>query len=148
VNRLKFFLKPKRKRLLKAARLLAKGRVIAEVVEEAGISFDEALVIYEAVEYLKERFPSKSESWYVRAIYRFLFGVKQLDENRWIVLGLPELGDHYDSYMVVYDKHENKYICDCHFRAYGYVRKAKVCTHIAAVILYRQFKKRIKVIKE
>jgi len=144
----KFLLKPKRRRLLKAARILARGKIVSEVIEEVGISFEEALVIYEAVEYLKRKFPYKSISWYTRAVYRFLFGVKQVSENKWIIIGLPELGDFYDSYIVVYDEHENRYICDCFFRAYGYLRKKRVCTHIAAVILYRQFKKRLKVIKE
>jgi len=126
--------------------MLSQGKIASEVIEEAGISFDEAVLICEALEYLKRKFPSKASSWYVRAIYRFLFGVKQLDEKRWAVIGLPELGDYYQSYIVYFDG--EKYTCDCHYRAFGYVRRAKVCTHIASVILYRQYKKRLRVIKE
>jgi len=31
-----------------------------------------------------------------------------------------------------------RYRCDCFFRAYGYVRKARICTHIATVMLHRR----------
>jgi len=49
---------------------------------------------------------------------------------------LPEVGDTYHWYNVWTSK--GKYGCDCLFRAYGYVRKAKICSHIATVMLHRR----------
>ncbi|RLE79036.1 MAG: hypothetical protein DRJ52_09265 [Thermoprotei archaeon] len=139
------FLKPKRRRIEKAARLLLKGKLVAEI-EESGLSVDEALVLHDALGYLKRKFPNKSSSWYYRALIRFLFGVRQLSENTWIVKGLKNLGDNYPQYTVVYLG--DRYTCDCYYRTWGARRRKEVCTHIASVILFRQFEKRLKVIKE
>jgi len=46
------------------------------------------------------------------------------------------MGDTYTWYNVWVS--EGKYRCDCFFRAYGYVRKAKICSHIATVMLHRR----------
>jgi len=52
------------------------------------------------------------------------------------VKALPEVGDTYHWYNVWTSK--GKYGCDCFIRAYGYVRKARICSHIATVMLYRR----------
>jgi len=33
---------------------------------------------------------------------------------------------------------EERHRCDCFFRAYGYVRKARICSHVATVMLHRR----------
>ncbi|WP_460024645.1 hypothetical protein [Infirmifilum sp. SLHALR2] len=48
---------------------------------------------------------------------------------------MPGVGDTYHWYNVWIS--EGKYGCDF-FRAYGYVRRARVCSHIATVMLYRR----------
>jgi len=50
--------------------------------------------------------------------------------------GLAELGDTYPWYNVWVS--EGKYRCDFFFRTYGYVRKARICSHIATVMLHRR----------
>ncbi|RLF17752.1 MAG: hypothetical protein DRN06_03230 [Thermoprotei archaeon] len=87
----------------------------------------------------------KSESWYIRAVTRMFF-VKQVRELAWRVKGLPELGDEYDEYLVTFSKDRNRYVCSCYSHGKPEWRKArekKICTHIAAVILYRRVLKRI-----
>jgi len=93
-----------------------------------------------AVEGLREDFPSKSRSWIRRALIRFMRGtVREFSENVWVVRGLPELGDRYPTYVVRFK--ENKYQCSCFESSWGLRRKSEICTHIAAVILYRNYRK-------
>jgi hypothetical protein len=93
-----------------------------------------------AVERLREDFPNKSRSWVRRALIRFVKGtVREFNENTWVVRGLPELGDKYPTYVVRFK--ENKYQCSCFESNWGLRRKSEICTHIAAVILYRNYKK-------
>jgi len=93
-----------------------------------------------AVERLREDFPNKSSSWIRRALIRFMKGtVREFNENTWVVKGLPELGDKYPTYVVRFK--ENKYQCSCFESSWGLRRKSEICTHIAAVILYRNYKK-------
>jgi len=51
------------------------------------------------------------------------------------VKGLAKLGDAYPWYNVWISGGRDR--CDCFFRAYGYVRKARICSHIATVMLYK-----------
>jgi hypothetical protein len=93
-----------------------------------------------AIERLREDFPSKSRSWVRRALVRFMKNtVKEYGENVWVVKGLPELGDKYPAYVVRFK--ENKYQCSCFESNWGLRRRSEICTHIAAVILYRNYKK-------
>jgi len=91
--------------------------------------------LLEALGELHSSFPDKPAEWFYRATYRLLAGkVEKVGSEYWLVKGLPELGDTYPWYNVWV--HEGKYRCDCFFRAYGYVRKARICSHIVTVMLY------------
>jgi hypothetical protein len=93
-----------------------------------------------AIERLREDFPSKSKSWIRRALIRFMKNtVKEFSEGVWVVRGLPELGDRYPTYVVRFK--ENKYQCSCFESSWGLRRRSEVCTHIAAVILYRNYRR-------
>ena len=93
-----------------------------------------------AVERLREDFPNKSKSWVRRALIRFMKNtVKEYGENVWVVKGLPELGDRYPTYVVRFK--DGRYYCSCFESSWGLRRRSEVCTHIAAVILYRNYKK-------
>jgi len=93
-----------------------------------------------AIERLRENFPNKSKSWVRRALVRFMRGtVREFNENTWVVRGLPELGDRYPTYVVRFK--DGKYYCSCFESNWGLRRKSEVCTHIAAVILYRNYRR-------
>ena len=87
---------------------------------------------------LRERFPGKSGSWIRRALRRFESGsVKQISEGVWVVNGDPKLGDKYPTYVVRF--RGGRYYCSCFETRWGLRRGAEICTHIAAVILYREY---------
>jgi hypothetical protein len=65
--------------------------------------------------------------------------VKEFNENTWVVRGLPELGDRYPTYVV--RLRDGRYYCSCFESSWGLRRKSEICTHIAAVILYRNYRK-------
>ena len=67
-------------------------------------------------------------------------GVRRVGD-RWVVPGLPELGDNYGQYNVWYDPSQGRYECDCFYRAWGRRRRKEICTHIAAVMLHRRQRK-------
>ena len=93
-----------------------------------------------AVERLREDFPNKSKSWIRRALVRFMKGtVREYGENVWVVRGLPELGDKYPTYVV--RLRDGRYYCSCFESNWGLRRRSEICTHIAAVILYRNYKR-------
>nr|WP_245522531.1 hypothetical protein [Vulcanisaeta distributa] len=93
-----------------------------------------------AVERLRARFPGKGNSWIKRALRRFEGGsVRQLGEDAWVVSGDPRLGDRYPSYVV--RLRDGRYHCTCFETSWGLRRSAEVCTHIAAVILHREYSK-------
>jgi len=93
-----------------------------------------------AIERLREDFPNKSRSWVRRALIRFMKNtVKEYGEGAWVVRGLPELGDKYPTYVVRFK--DGRYYCSCFESSWGLRRRSEVCTHIAAVILYRNYKK-------
>ena len=90
------------------------------------------------IERLRAKFPGKSSSWVRRALRRFESGsVRQINENAWVVSGDPKLGDKYPTYVVRF--RDGRYYCSCFETSWGLRRKAEVCTHIAAVILYREY---------
>jgi hypothetical protein len=93
-----------------------------------------------AIERLREDFPNKSRSWVRRALIRFMKNtVKEYGEGAWVVRGLPELGDRYPTYVV--RLRDGRYYCSCFESSWGLRRKSEICTHIAAVILYRNYKR-------
>jgi len=86
---------------------------------------------------LPSSFPDKPAEWFYRVAYRLLARkVERVGAEHWLVKGLAELGDTYPWYNVWISG--GKYRCDCFFRAYGYVRKARICSHIATVMLHRR----------
>jgi len=93
-----------------------------------------------AIERLREDFPNKSKSWIRRALVRFMKNtVKEYGEGVWVVKGLPELGDKYPTYVV--RLRDGRYYCSCFESNWGLRRRSEICTHIAAVILYRNYRK-------
>lgn len=58
--------------------------------------------------------------------------------STWIVKGIPGLGDKYDEYLVRLIG--NEYSCDCHDHGHGEYRARRTCSHVTAVILYRDGK--------
>ena len=76
-------------------------------------------------------------SWIVRAVTRLLLGtVDRVTRRTWRVYGVPALGDWYAWYVVSLEG--GKYVCSCFSTRWGHVRRRRICTHIAAVILRRR----------
>jgi len=93
-----------------------------------------------AVESLSSTFPGKSRSWIRRAILR-LGDVKEVRENLYLVYGRRELGDWKPLYQVWFSEREGRWLCTCYLSAFGFRRRREICTHIAAVMLYRRYRK-------
>ena len=92
------------------------------------------------IERLRLKFPGKSGSWIRRALRRFESGsVRQVGDGVWVVSGDPKLGDKYPTYIV--RLRDGRYYCSCFESSWGLRRRAEVCTHIAAVILHREYSK-------
>jgi hypothetical protein len=92
------------------------------------------------VESLREDFPGKSRSWIKRALLR-LEDVREVRENLYLVYGRRELGDWKPLYQVWFSESEGRWFCTCYLSAFGFRRRREICTHIAAVMLYRRYKK-------
>jgi hypothetical protein len=93
-----------------------------------------------AVESLSSTFPGKSRSWIRRAILR-LGDVREVRENLYLVYGRRELGDWKLQYQVWFSEREGRWYCTCYASAFGFRRRKEICTHIAAVMLYRRYRK-------
>jgi hypothetical protein len=93
-----------------------------------------------AVDSLREDFPGKSRSWIKRALLR-LGDVREVRENLYLVYGRRELGDWKPLYQVWFSEREGRWLCTCYLSAFGFRRRCEICTHIAAVMLYRRYKK-------
>jgi hypothetical protein len=93
-----------------------------------------------AVESLREDFPGKSRSWIRRALLR-LGDVREVRENLYLVYGRRELGDWKPLYQVWFSEREGRWHCTCYASAFGFRRRKEICTHIAAVMLYRRYRK-------
>jgi len=93
-----------------------------------------------AVESLREDFPGKSYSWIKRALLR-LGDVREVRENLYLVYGRRELGDWKPLYQVWFSEREGRWYCTCYASAFGFRRRKEICTHIAAVMLYRRYRK-------
>ncbi len=93
-----------------------------------------------AVESLLSAFPGKPRSWIRRALLR-LGDVREVRENLYLVYGRRELGDWKPLYQVWFSEREGRWFCTCYASAFGSRRRREICTHIAAVMLYRRYKK-------
>jgi len=93
-----------------------------------------------AVESLSNTFPGKSRSWIRRALLR-LGDVREVRENLYLVQGRRELGDWKPLYQVWFSEREGRWYCTCYASAFGFRRRKEICTHIAAVMLYRRYRK-------
>jgi hypothetical protein len=93
-----------------------------------------------AVESLLSTFPGKSRSWIKRALLR-LGDVREVRENLYLVYGRRELGDWKPLYQVWFSEREGRWLCTCYLSAFGFRRRREICTHIAAVMLYRRYRK-------
>jgi len=93
-----------------------------------------------AVERLREMFPGKSSSWVRRALMR-LGDVREAGGGLYVVRGRPELGDGKPLYHVWLSG--GRWVCTCHFGVYGWARARGVCTHAAAVMLFRRYRRAV-----
>jgi hypothetical protein len=85
---------------------------------------------------LLQSFPEREE-WVARGLARYMLGtVHPLSRLGWAVDGVPALGDTHVVYTVWMEG--GRYECSCFMHSYGYVRKARICTHIAAVMFHRR----------
>ena len=93
-----------------------------------------------AVESLSRTFPGKSRRWIKRTIMR-LGDVREAGDGLYVVYGRRELGDWRQMYQVWYSEREGRWYCTCFTSAFGFRRRREICTHIAAVMLYRRYRK-------
>jgi len=96
-----------------------------------------------AVQSLREDFPGKSYSWIKRALLR-LGDVREVRENLFLLYGRRELGDWKPLYQVWFSEREGRWYCTCYASAFGFRRRREICTHIAAVMLYRRYRKALR----
>ena len=67
--------------------------------------------------------------------------VEEVRENLYLVQGRRELGDWKQMYQVWYSEREGRWYCTCFTSAFGFRRRKEICTHIAAVMLYRRYRR-------
>lgn len=133
----------RKRRLLSELRSLARAVIERRPLEKIPPRYRGLVAFIEdAVAEVRLSFPRKGEGWFERAVLRLLT-VKQLGDDVWQVEGFEELGDEYPNYRVRFDAARGKYTCECMFRRYGSRRRREVCTHVAAVILYRRLRSRL-----
>jgi hypothetical protein len=93
-----------------------------------------------AVESLSRTFPGKSRRWIKRTLMR-LGDVREAGDGLYVVYGRRELGDWRQMYQVWYSEREGRWYCTCFTSAFGFRRRREICTHVAAVMLYRRYRK-------
>ncbi|AET34157.1 hypothetical protein [Pyrobaculum ferrireducens] len=93
-----------------------------------------------AVEALRADFPGKSRSWIKRALLR-LGDVREVREDLYVVEGRRELGDWRPLYQVWWSEAEKRWLCTCYYTQFGLRRRRDICTHVAAVMLFRRYKR-------
>jgi len=67
--------------------------------------------------------------------------VREAGDGLYVVYGRRELGDWKPLYQVWYSEREGRWHCTCFTSAFGFRRRREICTHIAAVMLYRRYRK-------
>ncbi|MGC9119642.1 MAG: hypothetical protein ACP5I3_11765 [Thermoproteus sp.] len=92
-----------------------------------------------AVESLRADFPKASPSWIRRAVLRL--GDVSEGPGYYVVKGRPELGDRRPQYHVWWSSAEGRWLCTCYYTQFGLRRRRDICTHVAAVLLFRRYKK-------
>lgn len=60
------------------------------------------------------------------------------DQRYWHVAGDPKLGDTFHHYRVSLPEGARRYECSCYGSNYGDARRAKMCSHVLAVVLLRR----------
>jgi len=95
-----------------------------------------------AVESLRDLFPGKSYSWIRRAVLR-LGDIKEVREDLYVVYGRRELGDWKPLYQVWFSEREGRWLCTCYFNQFGFRRRKEICTHVAAVMLFRRYRRAV-----
>ena len=126
----------RRKREERLRRIRRLARLVVKLSKSWEPPPPELESLVEALRDLRETFPNKDDSWFERAVVRCLAGVRRIGRDVWIVKGLRELGDYYDSYTIYWVN--GRYECDCYRRSWGNRRKVEICTHVAAVMLFRR----------
>ncbi|AET31774.1 hypothetical protein [Pyrobaculum ferrireducens] len=94
----------------------------------------------DAVEKLRRDFPGKSHSWIKRALLR-LGDVREVRDGLYLVEGRRELGDWKPLYQVWFSNADRRWYCSCYLTQFGLRRRRDICTHVAAVLLFRRYKK-------
>jgi hypothetical protein len=92
-------------------------------------------IVEDPLDALRRRFPGKSKAWLRRALARL--GDVEEAGGYYIVKGRPDLGDRYPQYHVWWSEAEGRWVCTCYLTEWGPRRARDVCTHVAAVLLYR-----------
>jgi len=93
-----------------------------------------------AVESLRADFPGKSYSWIRRALMR-LGDVKEVRDGLYVIYGRRELGDGKPLYHVWLSG--GRWLCTCYFGQFGFRRRREICTHVAAVMLFRRYRRAV-----
>ena len=91
------------------------------------------VLLDEAVKRLRERLPYATRSW-MRKVLKRLDGVMELEPNKYVVEGRPELGDRRPAYYVWLEG--KQWRCTCRTAVWG-----RLCAHIGAVLLHREHKR-------
>jgi len=102
------------------------------------VRLEDADSLCDVVHELLQSFPAR-EAWVAKGLARYMLKtVHPLSRppRSWTVDGVPALGDSYALYTVWMEG--GRYTCTCFSHSYGYVRRARICTHIAAVMFFRR----------
>jgi hypothetical protein len=90
-------------------------------------------ILQRAMENLREKLPDVDGRWTRRVVHRLRF-VRELG-NYYTVEGGRELGDRHPVYYVWFER--GQWRCTCRESLLG----RGICTHIGAVMLYREYKR-------
>jgi hypothetical protein len=91
-------------------------------------------ILLSALERLRERLPRFGRRWTRRVVQRLRW-VRELGPNHYAVEGRPKLGDRRPAYYVWLEG-GRRWRCTCQT-----VWRRGVCTHIGAVMLYREYRR-------
>ncbi|MEL9989997.1 MAG: hypothetical protein QXP98_03455 [Thermoproteus sp.] len=89
------------------------------------------------LEALRRKFPNKPRSWLKRALARV--GDVSEGPGYYVVRGRSDLGDKYPQYHVWWSEAERRWVCTCYLTEWGSKRARDICTHVAAVLFYREY---------
>jgi hypothetical protein len=92
-------------------------------------------ILLRALERLRERLPRTSRGWMRRVVQRLKW-IRELNPHHYAVEGRPNLGDRRPIYYVWLED-GRQWRCTCQTAVW----RRGVCTHIAAVMLYREYRR-------